>query len=722
MTSLLKRKCFECDQTFPYGTQVCPHDGNLLATTLARSGVGLKLCDRFELLEEVGRGGMGAIYTARDHACDEPQHEIVAIKLLVGDASKDETMRNRFMVEARAASSLSHPNIVKVIEFSVSSEGLPFLVMEYLKGQSLDQLIRSESKLNTELALRYAVQICDALAHAHRRDIIHRDIKPSNIMIVDDDGLSKAVLVDFGIAKIFTQPGKTSMRLTQTGEIFGSPLYMSPEQCMGQKLDHRSDIYAVGCLLFECLTGQCPFEGDNFLEVVFNHINMTPSRFSNPTAADLMIEPIVHRALEKAPDRRYQSMLDMRLELERCLVKISSGVIDDTEGERELDDDFAYWIRRAESGDVNAQFDLALFYRYGHFVESDDEIAFEWCLKAARLGLASAQSFVADMYRFSWGVDEDLHQAHHWYNLAAEQNAPDAMACLGAMYENGQGCDVDLDLSLSWYRKAAELESLSAQMQLGRRYKFGVGVKLDLVESTSWFRRAAEQGDADGQLQLAFAYRWGDGVQRDDEEAFFWFRSSAEQGLAEAQHWLAISYENGEGVEKDGGEATRWMKESATNGHAQAHTWLGFNHAFGYNGLPRDSKLAVNYYRQGAELGDTDANYYLGDHYQRGDGVPLNYQTAVHWYKSAAAAGHTDAQIALGLCYRDGLGVTEASESNFLYWLNKAADKGNSEAQFQLGKHFQSKGDALEAKRWLRLAADQDHKKAKKALDNYGKR
>jgi len=725
MSSIVNKKCMECQQQFPGNTMICPHDGSNLATTLARSPAGLKLANRYELTDEIGRGGMGVIYKAIDSKAANPKKNIVAIKLLLNDAGGNETVRTRFMIEARAASSLNHPNIIKVHEFDVSEDGLPFMVMEYLDGVPLDALMEVGDMDTAEL-LGYGIEVCDALSHAHRRNIIHRDVKPSNIMIVSgEDGKGKAIVVDFGIAKIFAQPGQTSLRLTQTGEVFGSPLYMSPEQCMGQALDHRSDIYAFGCLLYECLSGESPFRGENFLNVIFQHIHEAAKPFAKHKH-DHIIEPIVLKALEKKPEDRYQNMVELRQALEHChrlLTGGSAGTKSDTTGEHSIprsdEDILKDVIKEAESGDPNAQYDLGLYYQYGHFMdEPNEELGFEWCLKAAKQGLVSAQLAVGDMFHYEWGVKKDLTQAIYWYEAAAGQDNADAMSALGVMYEWGEGVEADSIKALKWNLGAAELENGPAQMALGYKYAVGGGgVERDDELSLKWFLRAADQGNAEAQVQAGIMYKFGTGTEADGVKAAQWFRAAADQGYADAQCELALCYDEGCGVLRNGYEAVKWMTEAMRNGDAQAHTWLGFWTFYGENGLMADEKKGISYYREAAELGQMQARYYLGDCYLNGTGVARNEKTAVHWFKPAAAEGNAGAQVRLATCYLKGIGGLEPDEKMFLKWMRKAAEQNDLEALYELGMHYKSKRKFNNATKWLKLALEREHPKAQKALN-----
>lgn len=274
------------------------------------------LGDKYEVLSLVGRGGMGAVYKVRD----KNLHKTFAIKVLNSNLVEDKSSVKRFEQEARAASHLTHPNLVAVYDFGMGGGGAPFLVMDYLDGTSLAELIGKEGFIDAPRALDIFIQVVEAVAHAHLKGVIHRDIKPNNIIVTRaENGTDFVKLIDFGIAKVLPSEARATQNLTQTGEIFGSPLYMSPEQCQGQKLDARSDIYGIGCVMYEALTGRPPFEGDNPIQTILKHINESPVPI-NTLKQDYQIpkdlERLILRCLEKEPADRYQSAHDLLKDLE----------------------------------------------------------------------------------------------------------------------------------------------------------------------------------------------------------------------------------------------------------------------------------------------------------------------------------------------------------------------------------------------------------------------
>lgn len=271
---------------------------------------------KYEILSLIGRGGMSEVYKARNTAVGS----IVAVKTLKQDLLSDEELFARFCQEAKAVQMLRHPNIVSVHEFGVTLDGQPFMAMDLLEGQTLGDVIEEYGRVGVKRLLRIFSQVCDALAHAHSHNIIHRDIKPGNIMVMNTANEVDVVKVfDFGFAKFLEKPGRRVQALTQVGDVLGTPLYMSPEQSAGKTLDSRSDIYGVGCVMYEALTGRAPLIGENVLDTMQKQINEMPASI-DAARPDLFIpesiKQILFKTLEKDPNQRYQSMADLKRDLE----------------------------------------------------------------------------------------------------------------------------------------------------------------------------------------------------------------------------------------------------------------------------------------------------------------------------------------------------------------------------------------------------------------------
>lgn len=296
--------CPECTGNFSDDLIACPNDGSSLTSKSSEVKPGQVFAGQYEILSVLGRGGMSIVYRARHRLMDR----LVAIKLLQGES--DQTAIERFKQEAKAASSLNHPNIIGIYDFGIL-DSQAYLVMDCLEGKTLGDVLDDEVHLSVERSINLFRQACLGLAHAHKNGILHRDLKPGNLCLVkDENGKELLKIVDFGIAKLMNGNAK-QLQLTQTGEIFGSPLYMSPEQCTAKPLDIRSDIYSLGCVMYECLTGRPPLRGDTAYETMTMHVSKEPDSFKT-VAPNLSINPsieaVVFRCLEKEPDDRYQSI------------------------------------------------------------------------------------------------------------------------------------------------------------------------------------------------------------------------------------------------------------------------------------------------------------------------------------------------------------------------------------------------------------------------------
>ncbi len=312
-----KNFCKACGGYFADTQSTCPTDGTPLIATQVRIDelVGTTIGDRYQVLALIASGGMAVVY----QAWHKFLNRLVAIKLLHTRFLDDPLHLRRFQLEAQSVSALKHPNIISMLDFGMMGTQ-PYLVMDFVHGSSLADILCKESQVDATRAVRLFIQVCHGIDHAHANGIIHRDLKPSNLMIEQAGDRHESVkVVDFGVAKILPQSGQEVERLTKTGECFGTSYYMSPEQCMGRGLDRRSDIYSLGCIMYETLTGQPPFVGDNALDTIQKHLH-EPTTPLSTVGANLRIpselEVIVLKALEKDPARRYQSIGELRHDLE----------------------------------------------------------------------------------------------------------------------------------------------------------------------------------------------------------------------------------------------------------------------------------------------------------------------------------------------------------------------------------------------------------------------
>lgn len=309
--------CPACRVDYRGGEVFCPVDATRLVTTSQMSFqavdpedplIGTVLAGRYFVERRIGEGGMGLVYVGVHRDIDKR----VAVKVLRDDFSKRPEVVARFRQEARSASRIGHEHIVDIFDFGETVRGASYFVMEFLEGQDLANLLGREGTLEAERACSIVLQCCRALTATHAKGIVHRDIKPENIFLTKRHGIDDFVkIVDFGIAKMsdIETDGAPGRKLTKTGMIFGTPEYMSPEQAAGKELDHRVDIYALGIILYECLAGRVPFQGDTFMGVLTQHLfaELPPIEALNPEAhVSAELQLVIHKALAKSPDERYQ--------------------------------------------------------------------------------------------------------------------------------------------------------------------------------------------------------------------------------------------------------------------------------------------------------------------------------------------------------------------------------------------------------------------------------
>jgi serine/threonine protein kinase len=269
----------------------------------------------YKIIEMVGQGGMGEVYLAEHQTLRKP----CALKIIQPDRLTESSW-SRFQLEAKAHAGLDHINLVKVTDLGIHDGCLPFYAMEYIQGQTLSNLLEIRRRIPLKIALDIFMQVCDGVNYAHRKGLLHRDLKPSNIMLVKLAADSFAVkVVDFGLVKQ-THFDRNNQSLTRAGDVLGSPFYMSPEQCQGGKIDIRSDIYSVGCSLFECLAGRPPFVGENALAIAIGHQLSDPPTIEEIAGAKIVppsMELVVAKLLRKDPTERYQNLKELRNDLEK---------------------------------------------------------------------------------------------------------------------------------------------------------------------------------------------------------------------------------------------------------------------------------------------------------------------------------------------------------------------------------------------------------------------
>jgi serine/threonine protein kinase len=312
--------CPSCQALNDDSAEACFTCGRALGALTQGALIG----DRYEILSPLGKGGMGMVYKAHDRMLEET----VAIKVLRSEFANTPEMAKRFRQEIRLARKVTHRNVCRIHEYGEDS-GVRYISMEYVEGNDLRQMAREQGGfLPPDEAFDVAIQAADGLQAIHEVGIIHRDLKASNIM---RDGRGLVRLMDFGIAKTEGGDRSSGGALTIQGQVMGTPEYMSPEQCLGDKIDHRADIYALGCVMYEVFTGQVPFRGDTPVATLFKHIQ-DPVPFEGPVAGRIppSAVPVLRKALAKKKEERHASAAELAEDLRQALKRSLAGVSEES--------------------------------------------------------------------------------------------------------------------------------------------------------------------------------------------------------------------------------------------------------------------------------------------------------------------------------------------------------------------------------------------------------
>jgi TPR repeat protein/tRNA A-37 threonylcarbamoyl transferase component Bud32 len=641
----------------------------------AESFVGMVLADRYELSSVLGQGQSGMVFKARHRQLDR----FVALKLLMPESMADKSAFMRFEREAHSIGRLNHPNIVTVFDLGRWRNERPFLVMDYIEGQDLQDLVGKDGRLPIARAVRIAAQIASALSHAHKRGVIHRDLKPRNIMLLDAEDIMDFVkVVDFGIAKPFDVD--QSEALTLEGYVVGTPLYMSPEQCSSGKVDARTDIYALGTLIYKMITGVNPISGKNLTEIMSNQINSQPLPFEEACQyvhIPRAIQSVIYKALAKDPEHRQSSMSELRKELNDAFeqeVSKRAGLEEEqhgtiviggmakfsTEPKEEVGSHSKIIDKlreKAEAGDTAAQYDLVLRLEFGQGCKPNLAEASRWLRQAAQRGMSQAQWRLGDhLLRGEGGFGVSPVEAVQWLTKSAEQGYDAAQFSLGWCYEHGLGVQVDVRRALAYYQAAAKQGNAQAKDQL--KVHLGHNEKTTGTYDISGFG-AQERIPDDPEAIFAMGCKMRDSGQRaaDKEKALKLFQRAASMGHDLAQMAL-VEMSLKEAARPDlQSEAMKWLEQASTQKNQRAKLLLSACLKSGIacaKNPPRALEL-IN------TLANDDRNVtaqaILGASMLTGDLAARNIPRGITLLRQAADAGDGLARWKLAICFRNGIGV-----------------------------------------------------------------
>lgn len=316
------KQCFKCNRAFEDNSAFCPYDGQRLIFIQTNDQlVGRLIDNKYRIEEIIAKGGAGAVYRATHIQLNVP----MALKIMHSNSSSDVTTLERFRREAFAAMQVRHPNAIAVMDFGVTNDGLVYVVMEYLQGVTLRHRLKEKKFFNVEESCEIIQQIAGAVAIAHKRKIVHRDLKPENIFIHMDGDTEVIKVLDFGIAKFKEAIHKIGDgNITRQGFVVGTPHYMSPEQCYGKEVDARADIYSLGIILYELLTGQMPFVGPSHTAIAVKQASEKPRpTYEVRKGVPAVVNAVVMHALEKNPKNRPPDMLSFASELEAAVKAVT---------------------------------------------------------------------------------------------------------------------------------------------------------------------------------------------------------------------------------------------------------------------------------------------------------------------------------------------------------------------------------------------------------------
>lgn len=696
---------------------------------------------KFDLLRPLGRGGMGTVFLGRDPVLGRE----VAIKTIsMGAEGEQGELRQRFLREASLAARFSHPNLLTIYEFG-EQEGILFIAMEFLKGVDLSLLLERRL-LGPRTVLELLAQVADGLSEAHQNGVIHRDIKPQNIRVLSTPRGLLAKIMDFGIAR-----SRMDGHMTQTGAVLGTPYYTAPEVLKGGAADPRADLWAVGVVLYQAISGRRAFEGDTPALILMKVLTEHPSLDTVPES----LRKVVSRALEKDPELRFQSAAELAAALRDHAQALPSEPAPELPVEL-IGQDPSLLIPTGPGEDGSSAQAPPGTPRPAAPTRVQGPLTAETSPKALPQPWLEEGTEAEILYHWGLrfmlgdGLAVDPQSATRCFRKAADQGHAEAMHQLGELYLSGEGGLHDTQEALLWTRKAATLGSMEAMASLGAQL---VKTADRRDEGLQWLHVAAsgnvplalrtlarifaeappeEGGKAEAAriLRAALALdepsacfalgcwiRQGFVAAEDPGEARRSLARAADFGMPEAMLELAEDC-RGEGASaQDRAMAAEWLQKAAWKGHPKGMLLMARAFRDG-DGVPASPGQAAALFRQAAELGDPEAMVERAWAMVRGEGVRAEPLVARDWFRRAAEAGCVEAYMPTAQLYAGAEGLFE-DRAEALKWFRFASEAGDADAAAHIGQILEKQGDEAGALSWIQKAAE---KGSPAALASLGRR
>ena len=562
---------------------------------------------KYRIEKVLGQGGFGITYLATQELLDRK----VCIKEFffkdscsrnaggevtlgtIGNRDLVERFLNKFIKEARTLSQLDHPNIIRILDI-FKENGTAYYVMDYIEGNSLEDIVNSRGALSESEAITYIKQVANALDYIHQRSINHLDVKPANIMVRRSD--NKAILIDFGVSKQYDSTGEQTST-TPVGISYG---YAPIEQYRPggvSEFSPQADIYSLGATLYKLMTGEIP---PLAMEILNDGLPNSINRFSSqikeaikssmqirkqdrPNSVNCFVSYFINN-IKTSASLSYKGYSDDSAKKAQMYFDKAESIAMAEDSEPE--DSFPFYFKAAELGHVKAQIEVGDAYKYGDGIEEDERKAFEWYKKAAKSEDADALNFLADCYNEGIGTKTDKLKAFEIYNKAfalyldnANNGDENAMTMVANYYKNGLGVSKAPQKVFEWTKKIVDSKSVTTKLlaELAFYYEIGYGTEVDINKSKEIYAKIVKTSDAEELYDIGKYFAYEDD-KKEKEQAHKWFSLAAEKGDVEVIKNIALDYEFGLGIEENIQNAIKFYEKASKQGDVEAMVSLGYKY------------------------------------------------------------------------------------------------------------------------------------------------